>query len=223
MAGRIAQVSLFAVALTIGILLVGQLRSQARPIELSSLTAQELSTLIETLRARNVDYTDALADLREQIRDYERAEVEGRSNLELTSELLDRYSAFGGLVGVVGQGIVIQIDGSYDASAINDLIHELRNAGAEAIAVDDVRITAASVAVLGTSTVDIDGVSLAQIVEIHAIGSPEGLRSAIERPGGILTVLEQSVDARFTIETREDLRLPATGRDLSPQAAQPVE
>jgi uncharacterized protein YlxW (UPF0749 family) len=223
MAGRIAQISLFAVALTIGILLVGQLRSQARPIELSSLTAQELSTLIETLRARNVDYTDALADLREQIRDYERADVEGRSNLELTSELLDRYSAFGGLVGVVGQGIVIQIDGSYDASAINDLIHELRNAGAEAIAVDDVRITGASVAVLGTSTVDIDGVSLGQIVEIHAIGSPEGLRSAIERPGGILTVLEQSVDARFTIETREDLRLPATGRDLSPQAAQPVE
>lgn len=223
MAGRIAQVSLFAVALLIGVLLVGQLRSQARPIELSSLTAQELSALIETLRARNVDYTDALADLREQIRDYERAEVEGRSNLELTSELLDRYSAFGGLMGVVGQGIVIQIDGSYDASAINDLIHELRNAGAEAIAVDDVRITAASVAVLGTSTVDIDGVSLSQVVEIHAIGSPEGLRSAIERPGGILTVLEQSVDARFTIETREDLRLPATGRDLTPQAAQPVE
>lgn len=223
MAGRIAQVSLFAVALLIGVLLVGQLRSQARPIELSSLTAQELSALIETLRARNVDYADALADLREQIRDYERAEVEGRSNLELTSELLDRYSAFGGLLGVVGQGIVIEIDGSYDASAINDLIHELRNAGAEAIAVDDIRITASSVAVLGTSTIDIDGVALEQVVEIHAIGSPEGLRSAIERPGGILTVLQQSVDARFTIATRENLRLPATQRDLTPQAAQPVE
>ena len=35
MAARIAQVSLFAVALIIGLLLVGQLRSQARPIELS--------------------------------------------------------------------------------------------------------------------------------------------------------------------------------------------
>src|SRR5690606_30819400 len=97
MAGRIAQVSLFVVALLIGILLVGQLRSQARPLELSSLSAQELSTLIQTLSARNVDYNDALADLREQLRDYERADVEGRSNLELTEELLDRFAAFGGL------------------------------------------------------------------------------------------------------------------------------
>ena len=52
MAARVAQVSLFIVALLIGILLVGQLRSQARPIELSTLSAQELSTLIETLTAR---------------------------------------------------------------------------------------------------------------------------------------------------------------------------
>lgn len=223
MAGRIAQLSLFLVALLIGILLVGQLRSQARPLELSSLSAQELSTLIQTLSARNVDYNDALADLREQLRDYERADVEGRSNLELTEELLDRFAAFGGLIGVVGQGVAIEIEGSYDATAINDLIHELRNAGAEAIAVDGVRITAASVAVLGTSTIEIDGTPLDSVVEINAIGSPNGLRAAIERPGGILTVLRQSVDAQFTIESRENLRLPATERDLTPQAAQPVE
>jgi uncharacterized protein YlxW (UPF0749 family) len=223
MAGRIAQVSLFIVALFIGVLLVGQLRSQARPIELSSLSAQELSALIETLSARNVDYSDALADLREQIRDYERAEVEGRSNLELTEEALDQISAFGGLIDVIGQGVAIQIEGSYDATAINDLIHELRNAGAEAIAVDGVRVTASTVAVLGTSSVEIDGAALGNVVEIHAIGSPGGLRSAIERPGGILTVLAQSVDAKFTIETRSNLRLAGTERDLTPQAAQPVE
>ena len=51
MSGRLAQISLFAVALFIGALLVGQLRSQARPIELSSLSAQELSALIEAKEA----------------------------------------------------------------------------------------------------------------------------------------------------------------------------
>ncbi|MEO6294540.1 MAG: hypothetical protein ABIP01_05875, partial [Candidatus Limnocylindria bacterium] len=68
MAARMAQASLFAVALIIGILLVGQLRSQAPAIELSSLSAQELSTLIESLSASNVGLSDSLADLREQIR-----------------------------------------------------------------------------------------------------------------------------------------------------------
>ena len=223
MAARMAQLSLFAVALIIGILLVGQLRSQARPIELSSLSAQELSTLIETLSARNVELSDGLANLREQIRDYERAELQGRSVLELTQENVDGLATFAGLRGVEGQGIVIEIDGSFDPTAVNDLIFELRNAGAEAIAVDDVRITAGSVAVLGTGAIEIDGVALGRAITISAIGSPPGLRSAIERPGGILTLLQQSIDAVFTVEERTSLVVPATRRDLTPQVARSVE
>jgi len=223
MAARIAQVSLFIVALVIGILLVGQLRSQARPIELSTLTAQELSTLIEALGARNVELGDNLADLREQIRDYERADVQGRSDLTISEEELDRISALGGLAPVEGQGISIQIEGSFDPTAVNDLIYELRNAGAEAIAVDDIRITARSVAVLGTRAIEIDGTEIGPSFEIQAIGSPDGLQSAIERPVGILNLLQQSINAQFTVQQLDDLVVPATRRDLTPQAATAVE
>ena len=223
MTRRAAQLSLAIVALIIGILLVGQLRSQAPAIELSSLSAQELSALIETLRARNVELSDGLANLREQIRDYERAELQGQSVLELTQEDVDGLATFAGLRGVEGQGIVIEIDGSFDPTAVNDLIYELRNGGAEAIAVDDVRITARSVAVLGTGAIEIDGVSLGHAITISAIGSPPGLRSAIERPGGILTLLQQSIDAVFTVEERTNLVVPGTRRDLTPQVARSVE
>ena len=223
MAARIAQLSLFAVAILIGVLLVGQLRSQARPLELSSLTAEELSTLIETLSARNIELTDALTDLREQIRDYERAEVEGQSDLATTEAVLLGISGFGGLIAVEGQGIEIAAEGSFDPIAVNDLVHELRNAGAEAIAIDDIRITARSVAVLGTSAIEIDGVPIGPSFTIRAIGSPDGLRGAIERPGGILRLFEQSIDARFTLTQVDRLVLPATARDLTPSAATPVE
>ena len=223
MAARLAQISLFIVALVIGILLVGQLRSQARPIELSSLSAQELSTLIETLSARNVELSDGLANLREQIRDYERAELQGQSTLELTEEQVEELAAFAGVRAVEGQGIEIEIDGSFDPTAVNDLIYEFRNAGAEALAVDDVRITARSVAVLGTGAIEIDGVALGRSFTISAIGSPSGLRAAIERPGGILTLLGQSIDAVFTVEERSSLLVPGTRRDLTPQVAQSVE
>ncbi|HEX5039709.1 MAG TPA: DUF881 domain-containing protein [Candidatus Limnocylindria bacterium] len=223
MAARIAQASLFVVALVIGILLVGQLRSQARPIELSTLSAQELSTLIEALSARNVELGDNLADLREQIRDYERADVQGRSDLTISEEDLQRISAFGGLEPVEGQGISIRIEGSFDPTAVNDLIYELRNAGAEAIAVDNVRITARSVAVLGTRAIEIDGVEIGPSFTIQAIGSPDGLQSAIERPGGILRLLQQSINAQFTVQQLADLTVPATRRDLTPQAATAVE
>jgi uncharacterized protein YlxW (UPF0749 family) len=223
MAARIAQLSLFGVALVVGILLVGQLRSQARPIELSSLSAQELSTLVETISTRNVELSDGLAGLRDQIRDYERAEIEGQSDLAISEEALQRIGAFGGLAAVEGQGIVLEIEGSFDPTAVNDLIYELRNAGAEAISVDDVRISAQSVAVLGSRAITIDEVAIGQSFTVRAVGSPDGLRSAIERPGGLLTLLEQSINARFTLNEVSDLLVPATERDLAPQAATAVE
>jgi uncharacterized protein YlxW (UPF0749 family) len=223
MAARAAQLSLFVVALIIGLLLVGQLRSQARPIELSNLSAQELSGLIETLSGANVELSEGLDELRTQIRDYERAAVEGQSDIVISEEALLGISAFGGLVGVEGQGISIMAEGSFDPVAVNDLIHELRNAGAEAIAVDEIRITARSVAVLGTSAIEIDGVAIGPSFEIRAIGSPDGLQAAIERPGGILSLYEQSIDARFTVSQEDRLVLPSTLRDLMPAAASPVE
>ena len=93
---------------------------------------------------------------------------------------------------------------------MNDLIYELRNAGAEAIAVDDVRITAGSVAVLGTRAIEIDGVAIGQSFTSAPSGSPDGLRSAIERPGGILTLLQQSIE-----------RAVHTGRGDRPRRARP--
>ena len=223
MAARLAQISLFLVALVIGVLLVGQLRSQARPIELSSLSAQELTTLIETLTAANVELNDGLTTLRDQVLEYQRAEAEGQSTRDLAIQDLDRTAAFGGLRGVRGQGIQIEVDGSFDPTAVNDLIYELRNAGAEAIAVDDIRITAGSVAVLGTGAIEIDGVAIGRSFTITAIGSPDGLQGAIERPGGILSLLQQSIQAVFVVEQSTDLHVPATGRDLAPQVARPVE
>lgn len=223
MSRRLAQVSLFAVAVLIGVLLVGQLRSQGPTIELANLSAQELSTLIETLQQRNAELSDGLAELREQIGNYEREQAQGQSITDLTREDLIGVRAFAGLESIVGQGIVLQVEGDFEPSNVNDLVYELRNAGAEAIAVDDIRITAQSIAILGQGAIEIDGVPIGRFFEIRAIGPPQGLQSALERPGGILRQLEQRIGARFVIATDTNMTVPATERDLTPQVARPVE
>lgn len=219
----IARISLFAVALLIGLLLVAQLRAQARPVEISSLSSQELSTLIQTLSDRNRELRDGLSALREQLRDYRVAEERGQSTLDVTREELRRIMAFAGLAPVEGQGIVLEVDGSLTPAAINDLLNELRNAGAEALAVDAVRITARSVAAQGARSLEIDGVAISRAFTLSAIGDPEGLMAALLRPGGIIPQLEQSVAATISIEPRERIRLPATQRDLTYRVAQPVQ
>lgn len=223
MAGRMARTSLFVVSLCVGLLIVGQLRSQATPIALSSLSAQELSTLVETLTARNVELADALADLRGQLREYELADAQGRSDMAISEEALRGISAFAGLSAVSGQGVVINVEGSFDPTAVNDLIYELRNAGAEAISIDEVRVTARTVAVLGPSSIQLDGVAIGPQFQIRAIGSPDGLRSAIERPGGIMRLLQQSISARFVLTEERRITVPATQRDLVPTTAVAVE
>lgn len=223
MSGRLAQLSLFGVAFIIGILLVGQLRSQARPVELSTLSADELSALVDQLSTRNDELRDGLSALRQQVREYEQAQELGQSGREQTEQTLLRIQGFAGLLPVRGQGIHMEITGALDQIAINELINELRNAGAEAIAVDDVRITAQSVAVLGAGTIEIDGVPIGSTFSIDAIGSPEGLFATMERPGGIKAQLVQAVAAEIVVSEREGIVVPATRRDLMPQVAQPVE
>jgi uncharacterized protein YlxW (UPF0749 family) len=223
MTRNVAQVSLFAVGLLIGLLLIGQLRSQERPTEISSLSAQELSELIETLSSRNAQLRVALSDQRDTLREYQAAGPVGQSALVVSREDLRRISAFGGLAPVTGEGITLQVEGDLDAIALNDLLNELRNAGAEALAVDQIRITHRSVAVQGPTSLLVDGMEVGRRFSVRAIGSPEGLLSTIERPGGIIAQLEQFIDASIVAMQVDDLELPATGTDLAPQVAQPDE
>jgi uncharacterized protein YlxW (UPF0749 family) len=217
---RAAQLSLFAVALLIGVLLVGQLRSQARPTEISQLPAQELSQLIDTLGVRNRELRTGLADLRDTLDEYRDSGTQGQSALDVTREDLRRITAFGGLAPVEGQGLVLEVEGSLDAIAVNDLVNELRNAGAEAIAIDRVRITHRSVAVQGPRSLVVDGVEIGRSFTISAIGSPNGLLTAMERPGGIIAQLEQFIQATIAARQADSIRLPASSVDLAPAVAQ---
>jgi uncharacterized protein YlxW (UPF0749 family) len=223
MGTRVAQTSLFGVALLIGLLLVGQLRSQARPTEISSLPAPELSQLIETLSNRNRELRIGLADIREQLREYRAAGSQGQSALDVSREDLRRITAFAALAAVQGQGLILEVDGRLDAIALNDLINELRNAGAEAMAVDSIRITHRSVATQGATGLIIDGIEVGERFRLAAIGSPEGLLATMERPGGIISQLEQFISATIMARQSELIVLPATDLSLAPASAQPIE
>jgi len=220
---RIAQLSISGVALLIGLLLVGQLRSQARPTEISSLSAQDLSTLIETLSDRNRELRSAVSDAREQLREYRLAETQGQSALDVSREDLRRIAAFSGQTAVIGQGLILRVNGELDPIAVNDLLNELRNAGAEAIAVDQVRITAHSVCVLGAGTLEIDGSQIDRAFTIRAVGDPDGLLTALQRPGGIISQLKLFVNATIDATQSQSVEIPATQQDLHPKVAKAVQ
>jgi uncharacterized protein YlxW (UPF0749 family) len=183
----------------------------------------ELSTRIQTLSDANAQLRTALAEQRGLLAEYQAAGAQGSSALDVSREELRRIRAYSGLAPIEGQGIIVRVNGDLDAIALNDLVNELRNAGAEALAVDETRLTARSVVTEGSRALEIDGVPIERTFILLAVGDPDGLVAALQRPGGIVAQLEQFVSATVTINQTDTLRLPATTMDLAPQAATPVE
>ena len=70
------------------------------------------------------------------------------------------------------------------------VINELKNAGAEAISINDQRLTPNSGIVCGGNIIDINGEKVGAPFIIKAIGLPEQL-AALNRPGGYLAKLKE--------------------------------
>ena len=95
--------------------------------------------------------------------------------------------------------------------------NELRNAGAEAIAVEDVRIVPGAVVAGAGGSLTLGERPLGNPVHIRAIGTPSILTGSLTRVGGPIAQL----GARFPevlveVEALDSIDLPATDRDLVP-------
>lgn len=217
-----SRLSVAAVAALLGILAVGQLRGQAGVPGLSALTATELTQLIANLTNGNNQLRDEIAELTRQEAHLTEARDRGETTVdELTADLA-RIRAWAGLTPVSGQGIAITVSGPIGGDGIEELLNELRNAGAEAIAVDSVRVVAGVVVAGAPGALSIENAALGDAFEIRAIGSPQILTGTLTRTGGVVAQIGATYpDARLTVTPVETMILPATERDLGPTEAEP--
>ena len=100
-----------------------------------------------------------------------------------------RVRAYAGLDPVAGPGVTISIDGPIDGPGVEELINELRNAGAEAIAVGPVRVVPGVVVTGAPGAAAVDGVPLEDGFEVAAIGAPDKLTGSLTRSGGVIAQL----------------------------------
>lgn len=104
-----------------------------------------------------------------------------------TQARADQYSILAGVVPVTGPGLEITLrDPSLSLSsvALLDLIQELRDAGAEAISINDVRVTVSTWFVDAPSGTLISGVTITPPYRVAAIGDPRTMEVALAIPGG---------------------------------------
>ena len=131
-----------------GFLVVVQLNvADRRPGPQRRCPSQELTELVANLTTRNNQLREEIATLERQ-RD---AGGGGRRSAATprpsrSGPTSTASSAGPGACAVTGAGIRVTVDGPLPGDALEQLLNELRNAGAEAIAIGDVRIVPGVVA-----------------------------------------------------------------------------
>lgn len=127
-----------------------------------------------------------------------------------------------GLTEVTGQGFIIKLDdnreinGSEVLNVSDYLVHEgdltyivneLFNAGADAIAINDQRITSKTSILCDGNIIRINGEIVSVPITIQAIGYPERMDYALNRPGGYLEILANA-GVQVYVQKSEKITLP---------------
>jgi len=218
-----SQLTVAVVAFLLGLLVVVQLRSQTGGSALESVSTQNLTTLVANVNSQNDRLRSEIATLTAQLDELQANRATGATSVDQIASDLARIRAWTGLDPVSGRGVTITVGGKIDAAAVEDLINELRNAGAEAIAIEDYRVVAGTTVSGQPGSLDVDGFLLGDPFRIHVIGTPETLVGSLTRAGGIIAQLS-ATDPAATLEVApmdKPVLLPASRRNLVPDHGHP--
>ena len=223
MRDRKSQLTIAAVACLLGLLIVVQLRGQAGGSALATKSPQDLTILVANLNTENDRLRAEVTTLQNQLDELHADRANGATSVGQLESDLGRIRAWTGLDPIAGKGVEISVSGEIDAAAVDDLLNELRNAGAEAIAIEDIRLIARTTVSGVPGSLDVDGFLLRDPFKIRAIGKPETLVGSLTRVGGIVAQLS-ATNPGATVEVQpidEPMTLPATRRNLVPEHGRP--
>jgi uncharacterized protein YlxW (UPF0749 family) len=217
-----SQIALAIVALLLGFLVVTQVRSQAGGTGLEDRSAQDLTLLVANVSTRNDQLRGEVADLGRQLESIVAAQARGDTSAGQLRADLVRIRIWSGVDAAEGQGLRVVLRGPATAKVLADLLNELRNAGAEAIAVGGVRVVPATIAGGAPGAVSVEDTLLEDPLEVVAIGNAATMTGTLTRSGG-LVAQELATNPGLGIEVTpaDRLLVPATARDLAPRVAKP--
>lgn len=211
----------------LGLAVVTQAR-QTSEAGLSTLRETELVRLLDGVSERRQRLEEEAAQLQAQ-REALLTSSDASAEAERAArERLDVYAILAGTVAAQGPGVtmVIRDDGerTVDAAFMLDALQELRDAGAEAVQIGDVRVVAStSFADTPDGTgVAVDGTVVRSPYTVRAIGDPDVLEPALRIPGGVVPQLTRNEDG-VTVTELDLVVVDALRVVTAPEYARPAQ
>ena len=226
-AGLAGPVLLALAATVVGFLLVGQLQGeQAARAPLAAESEGDLARILSDLNAEADALQGEIAELRIQLSDLRRSSQDETAAAEAADEQLRSLQVLAGTTPVEGPGVLVTLtdpNGSLTYDTLIDIVQELRDAGAEAVAVNDIRIGVATAFAERDEKITVDGTVLTPPYRIAAIGQPATLDGGLKIPGGAVDAVSTIRGVKVDVARRVEVELPALARPPRFDAARPVE
>ncbi len=214
---RTSRLLSFCVALTfLSFAIVCQINFESNSVQ--SLENQSTDTLVAMVRNLN-DYRNRLNN---ELTQLERTESSRNVSNSLEQQL-NSARIFAGAVAVRGSGVSITITADYELYSMDviDIVNELKVSGAEAIAINNQRVTSKTRLTQETDSdervfVLMNGERLLTPIVITAIGDPDTLEKGLTFTGGIVDNLSTLYGIHPIVRQEQEVIVPAASLNANP-------
>ncbi|MEE1296529.1 MAG: DUF881 domain-containing protein [Bifidobacterium sp.] len=179
-----------------------------------TLTETELTRLISETSNQVDRLEKRKTELDTQLRYLESAAGKEKEAERIAKENEETSGILSGRLPAQGKGVIVRISrGSKEpvsAAMLFNLIEELRNGGAEVMAINDVRVVTSTYVADAANGLVCDGQLIEPPYVVRAIGDPTNLQNAVNMAGGIGSQLTVKFGAKVTVDSSDDVRITQT-------------
>lgn len=221
-----APVIVIVVAALAGFLGIGQLqggRDEANPLEAE--TEGDLARILAGLNTEADALNAELAELKVQLSELRRSSESEAAAAEAIDAQLRSLEVLAGTTGVTGPGVVVSIvdpQSNLTYDAMIDVVQELRDAGAEALAINGHRVGAATAFAEREGRIVIDGDPISAPYHVVAIGHATTLEGGLKIPGGAVDAITAVKGVQVEIQKQARVDVPPLDEVPELDVAQPV-
>lgn len=226
--GSRGQVTAAVLLAIVGFAAVVQVQSTGRNDDYDGMREEDLAQLLNSLAGASQRAENEIEQL-EQARSSLRSDTDFReAALEQARARATVLGILAGTLPAVGPGVVVIVEDPEQSIGIDQMlngIEELRNAGAEAIEINDsARVVADTALEDGDGGILVDDVQLSPPYTIDAIGAPNTLAEALTFTGGFVQDIEApDLGGEVTIKQVDSVEVATVRRLPEPEYAEPVE
>jgi uncharacterized protein YlxW (UPF0749 family) len=215
----------------VGFLLVGQVRTSQRVTrQLSSESEGDLARILSDLNTGTDNLRDQVGTLKLQLFSLQTSTRRDDTAARTAADQLVALEVLAGTVAATGPGVTVTVDDPESAvryDLLINLVEELRDAGAEAIAVNGQRVGATSAFAPDNQAIlligpGVPGARLTAPYRVVSIGEPATLDTALNIPGGATDALRALRSVQVGVQRAARVDVPALAAAPTFRVARPV-